>query len=133
MHSALLLTVALLCTSWQALQASAQHLGNIEAGPNKSPAAVPQLLQLRTTGSAAAAYAGVPEAMADSSKVRWWEDSEDDDTKCQATYARSPRVVGLTSHATARACADSCRYAALSITAWVQSCSSTSACKSVLV
>ncbi len=112
MYRALLLTTALLlCTPWHSLQASAQRTGRLDGtNPVDSTAAAGQLLQLRTTGSAAAASAGVSEAMVASSNDRWWEDSEDDDTKCEAAHARPPRVVGLTSHATARACADSCRY-----------------------
>lgn len=113
MPQALLVLTALLCVSWHVQPAAAQQLGSLEGAPIKSSDSAAQLLPLRTSGSAAAAAAGIPEAMAASSKDRWWEDSDDDDTKCEApTYARPARVVGLTSHATARACADSCRYQA---------------------
>lgn len=108
----LVLLMALLCATWHAQPATAQRMDTLEGATFKSTESSPQLLALRTSGSAAAAQAGVSDAMAASSKDRWWEDSADDDTKCEATYARLPRVVGLTSHATARACADSCRCGA---------------------
>ena len=105
MRQGLLLIAALVC-GWQAYEGSCQRLQSQEAAPVKSTA---RLIPLHTSGSAAAATANISDAMVASSKDRWWEDSEDDDTTCDATYARAPRVVGLTSSATAHACANRCR------------------------
>lgn len=109
MRQGLLLITALLC-GWQAYEASCQRLESIGGASVQSTAAAARLIPLHTSGSAAAAMANISDAMLASSKDRWWEDSEDDDTTCEATYARAPRVVGLTSSATAHACANRCRY-----------------------
>ena len=108
MRQGLFLIAVLLC-GWQAYEGSCQRLESLAGGPIQSSAAAARLIPLHTSGSAAAALANVSDAMVANSKDRWWEDSEDDDTTCEATYARAPRVVGLTSTATAHACANRCR------------------------
>ena len=106
MRQALLLFTALLC-SWQAYEGTCQRLESREVAPVQPTA---RLIPLHTSGSAAAAMANISDAMVAASKDRWWENSEDDDTTCEAIYAREPRVVGLTSSITAHACANRCRY-----------------------
>jgi hypothetical protein len=109
MRQGLLLIAAVLC-GWQAYEVTCQSSESLEGAAVQSTAAAARLIPLHTSGSAAAAMANISDAMVASSKDRWWEDSEDDDTTCEATYARAPRVVGLTSSATAHACANRCRY-----------------------
>lgn len=109
MPAAALLHIALLCAAWQVQPVASQRLDSLEGAPARSVAATPELIPLRTSGSKAAAAAGVPPAMATKAKNRWWEHSGEDDTKCEATYAGPRRVVGLTSAVSARACSDTCR------------------------
>lgn len=101
------LAAALLCALLSHAQPAAA-LSSLQGAPVKLSSAN-QLLSLWTSGGAAVTAAEFPEATWGSRKRHWWEDTLDDDTQCEAPFARPARALNSTVHATACACAKSCR------------------------